>query len=631
MYVNYTTSTSVCLDDKMILSWQPGAVTVYALPVIEIEMIVGKLTALLPSASSTDAGKLVKLIGNWNSVLSNYRSHNSNLTSMFSDETLQFISVVNRFKAFKNGQLDAQDFASAVANTLDGRIDFTYLGTILYALNGAFSQIQETCDQVLPYSVSMTIAGATEDTGGAGSYLQAVCDDFDSNAWESFATMINGACSGISADGEPQNPLSSTPMFVKLCAAETLTDDSVPGGVQSSSGPVSLLSFLNDNKKFMTFSAKSPVELSWTSAVTESRTFNVEYEYSRTLTADSDIAGELEIFGIGVDSETNFGLTNTFAISLGKSSEEDHETERTVTVTLDDEDNGDFFAVRITEDPVFGTPVFTTMGGASKCPGETGTSRRESNVRILQIRERCGADKASPCNELTLGPGDNANFGVIIENLSPTQDEVYYTLVVASAYDNYLQSGGDGNYTCGVSGQGSGLVVILSGTDIQRIPYNTLVEVPFTVTHVYNGPISLCDEFNDIELKLIATCEQPSSSSAVYQYGVTFDEVSKQTVIDYDPANRIYASNSTATFSVKWPAARRRLSDAAASGLSHADGYDAADAMTDILLRKIEENKNSMVMMEGNIRALIIGIIGFNSVCFVAIILWIFCVRSKWV
>ena len=50
---------------------------------------------------------------------------------------------------------------------------------------------------------------------------------------------------------------------------------------------------------------------------------------------------------------------------------------------------GDYFAVRVTEDPVFGTPVFTTMGGQSKCPGETGTTRRESNVKIHQIVDRC--------------------------------------------------------------------------------------------------------------------------------------------------------------------------------------------------------------------------------------------------
>ena len=127
----------------------------------------------------------------------------------------------------------------------------------------------------------------------------------------------------------------------------------------------------------------------------------------------------------------------------------------------------------------------------------------------------------------------------------------FITLSTDSAYDDYLGSGGDGNYTCGVSGQGSGLVVLFSSTDIQRIPYNNLVEVPFTVTHVYNGPISLCNEFNDIVLRITATCEQPSSSSDVYQYGVAYNQTTKQTTVMYDPAHRIYASNSTATFSVK--------------------------------------------------------------------------------
>jgi hypothetical protein len=81
---------------------------------------------------------------------------------------------------------------------------------------------------------------------------------------------------------------------------------------------------------------------------------------------------------------------------------------------------GDYFAVRMTEDPVYGTPVFTTMGGQSKCPGETGTSRRESAVSIYQIVPRCGPDRISSCIPPILKHGDVATFGVIILNNSPT-------------------------------------------------------------------------------------------------------------------------------------------------------------------------------------------------------------------
>ena len=629
MYVNYTTATQTCIDETIILTWHPGAVTTYALPVMEIEMIVDKLSSLVPYASTAQATQLNKLITNWNTVLTNYQSHNTDLTSMFSAEAMQFAQAVNMFKAYQTGQLDAQDFASAVANTFDGVLDFPVIATIAYALNGAFTQFKQTCDQVLPYNVGDTLAGASEDTGGAGSYLKGVCSDFDAGAWQAFATMINGACTGISADGSPDNPLSSTPLFQQMCASETLTGDGIPGGLQTSTGPESLLGFLSDNKKLVTFGANSPVQLSWTSTVSESKAFTVGFEYSRTLAADILFDLEFEIFGIGVETKNDYGLTNVFTLSLGKSSEEDHESERTVTVALGDDDNGDFFAVRITEDPVYGTPVFTTMGGASKCPGETGTSRRESNVRILEVRERCGADNASPCNELTLVNGQYANFGAVIENLSPTQDEVYYTIQLTNYFDDYLTSGGDGAFTCGNDGQIAGLIVQFQQTDLQRIPYNRLVEVLFSVTNNQNGAVSVCNEFNNVGIEIIATCEMPSPSSAVYQYGVVYDDNAKQTVIMYDPAHRIYASNSTATFSVTWPAARRRLSDAAAPGLSHSDGTDAADAIADIMLRKFEESKVSLQTDIAAVRGLVVGIVALNAMVFGAVIAWMLCLRPK--
>lgn len=214
--MNYTSASLTCLDETTILAWQPGAVTTYALPVVEIEIIVDKLNTLVQFATPSDADKLNNLISNWNNVLMSYRVQSANLTSMFTAEIGQFVAAVNQFKAYQSGQTNAQDFASAVANTLDGLLDFPVINSIAYALNGAFYQIKETCDQVLPYSVGVTIAGATEDYGGAGSYLQGVCNDFDPNAWRSFAKMINGACAGMSADGEPNNPLSSTPLFQKL-------------------------------------------------------------------------------------------------------------------------------------------------------------------------------------------------------------------------------------------------------------------------------------------------------------------------------------------------------------------------------------------------------------------------------
>ena len=69
------------------------------------------------------------------------------------------------------------------------------------------------------------------------------------------------------------------------------------------------------------------------------------------------------------------------------------------------------------------------MGGQSKCPGETGTTRRESNVVIQQIKERCctvnppNANGKAVCSCQNIPDPDNtagAAFGVIIKNLSPS-------------------------------------------------------------------------------------------------------------------------------------------------------------------------------------------------------------------
>ena len=84
----------------------------------------------------------------------------------------------------------------------------------------------------------------------------------------------------------------------------------------------------------------------------------------------------------------------------------------------------------MTEDYVYGTPVFTTMGGKSKCPGETGTSRRESGI-LIDIIPRCkdpnsGVDGVYTYNRecQNLPPGTTALFSVIITNQSPTSKSI---------------------------------------------------------------------------------------------------------------------------------------------------------------------------------------------------------------
>jgi hypothetical protein len=88
--------------------------------------------------------------------------------------------------------------------------------------------------------------------------------------------------------------------------------------------------------------------------------------------------------------------------------------------------------------------------------------------------------------------------------------------------------------------------------DLGEIPFNELVEIPFAVSSM-----GICDSYTDISVSIIASCEMPSPNSQVFQYGVFTNDDGIQSV-SYNLDDRLYASNSSATFNVEW-ASRRRL------------------------------------------------------------------------
>ena len=231
---------------------------------------------------------------------------------MFSDDMQQFISVVNHLRHFK-------------PDSMMHKILPQPSRTLLTEESTSQSSGQY---QILPYSVSATVVGASEDYRGAGGYLQAVCNDFDSDSWYNFATMINGACAGMSTDGEPNNPLSSLPLFQRLCASESLSGSFIPGDVQSPSGAESLLGFLSDSKKLITLGANSPVDLSWTSIVAESRAFDVELKYSRTLTEDLSLELGIKIFGVKVEAKGSVALTQHCCLPILSSLQRNKQADR---------------------------------------------------------------------------------------------------------------------------------------------------------------------------------------------------------------------------------------------------------------------------------------------------------------
>ena len=182
------------------------------------------------------------------------------------------------------------------------------------------------------------------------------------------------------------------------------------------------------------------------------------------------------------------------------------------------------------QDPVYGTPIFTTLGGFSSCPGETGTTRRDSFVSILSITPKCATEG---CRNLE--PGETAFFSVQLQNISPWRTGVRYWLRAASGGTTWWNSGKtDSDEECPEGDMGAlemGAVSLTNlnmrdgdGLVIDPIPYGQS-EVHIFVARNDDMP-DQCYKYSKIQLELYADCEDPDDdgNQEVYQYRTTMDE-----------------------------------------------------------------------------------------------------------
>jgi hypothetical protein len=229
-----------------------------------------------------------------------------------------------------------------------------------------------------------------------------------------------------------------------------------------------------------------------------------------------------------------FEQSNSFAVSMSRSASNTTHHRHSIAVSLKDPNLQDSFVVRVAQDPVYGTPVFTTMGGRSSCVGETATTKRDSNVTIKEIKPLCNdcAGK-SECACADLAPGQDAYFSVMLESLSPWKSPVQY-LLRASNGAAAGENTGTVDGTCAPGDPGSlqisalGLVGGTSdvrnnnGIIIRSLPYGQS-EVNIRVKRPDFAP--QCFSYKKIELELVSVCENVNfnSNQEVYQYNTTMN------------------------------------------------------------------------------------------------------------
>jgi len=104
---------------------------------------------------------------------------------------------------------------------------------------------------------------------------------------------------------------------------------------------------------------------------------------------------------------------------------------------LGDSDPFDKFVIQVSSDKRFGTPLFKTIGGASRCPGEPNTMWRESGVKIDKTPWSASA------NNHFIPPDSNALFDIIITNASPYRETLNYALLLTSGKSYTKDLGGN--------------------------------------------------------------------------------------------------------------------------------------------------------------------------------------------
>ena len=183
-----------------------------------------------------------------------------------------------------------------------------------------------------------------------------------------------------------------------------------------------------------------------------------------------------------------------------------------VTYTLGDADPYDKFVVHVNFDKRFGTPIFQTVGGASKCPGEANTIWRESGLDI--------AVKHSPgSNNFLVLPSKPALFDVLITNDSPYQEAHIYGLLLTS---------GDTTESTFSGGNMLDLKFSING-DAKFRPFGDLMRLNDIPSTDSNGDLintkltlrvdkgDLSNEYKGVQLKLVSECEWQMSRDLLYR------------------------------------------------------------------------------------------------------------------
>jgi hypothetical protein len=162
-----------------------------------------------------------------------------------------------------------------------------------------------------------------------------------------------------------------------------------------------------------------------------------------------------------------------------------------VSYTLSDSDPGDYFSVDVMTDKLYGVPAFKLVAGASSCPYEEGTQKRDLPGVIVHNPNQQNVPLNTP-----------ATFTVELSNLSESQETRTYQVKI------------DPNSNL------EGAVVRLAGQTITQAPASFTIPPGSSVMatmSVEAGPVAV--DYNHLKLVIYPACDPSISADALFDVG----------------------------------------------------------------------------------------------------------------
>jgi hypothetical protein len=132
----------------------------------------------------------------------------------------------------------------------------------------SFEKITDTCSGVVSTYRS--------------DFLDSICNDFDTSHWISFQSLLMDVCEMPGTpDGGRTNPLKSSLLFQSARQDRAAAKSgNVPGGFESDERQ-SLFGFLSSGDDYLTFGSHSPISLNWETSVADFSEFTSGLELSQ--------------------------------------------------------------------------------------------------------------------------------------------------------------------------------------------------------------------------------------------------------------------------------------------------------------------------------------------------------------